>query len=160
MLSEFIHDKRGSTFTIGYIMDILVMGVLLTGIIIGVTGVLQAQQTQSIRYQSEAISSQVSSRISAIDNVDTERWQTNMTVSLDTPDHIVGHKYTIALVDPPTGEPFVAVNISSSDITETTPLPVDASVVNSSVHGGNVNIVFTDTSGDDPTVKLVNGDQS
>lgn len=159
--SEFLADERGTTFALGYIIDIMIMGLLLTGIIFGVTTMLQSQHDRSVHYQADIIGSQVSYSVTTIDNLDNHEQRTNTTLSVDTPDRIIGSQYIVELNKPPSENPHIAVHIPSSDITETTPVSVDATVVESSVTGDDVHIKYVDEPGEEPTITLVgDGDGS
>lgn len=158
MRDAFAGDDRGVSTTVGYVLTLAIGAVLLSGVVIGVGGVLESQTDRAVRGDLDVVgqgavanleSADRLARVAEAGRADPDVAATDGTVSVevavDLPTRVAGVPYTVAVDDD-------AVTVRTERPEESVRVPHTASVTvaESTVRGGPLRIEYV-ADGTDPT---------
>lgn len=157
--TSFRNDTRATSFTIGYTIDVAITMIVITGVIVGVSGFIADQQHKAVQQQTDVISDRVASAVSGVDDVGSVDGRTNASMQVYAPDSIVTGQYTIGIRGDGNAK-YIAVHDKTLDITARTPIQTDAAIENATLSGSdNLVVVYENKPGaTEPVMTIRDGD--
>lgn len=140
-LSRWLHDSRGSSVNIGFIIQVGITTIVIVGVISGMTGVVENEQNRAVDHQATVIGDQVAASAMAVDRMGNVGERTNVTLNRELPADVVGTPYIVRLLDGPDG-PYIFVDVINQDASAQIPINVDADIKETSVSGGSKMVVI------------------
>jgi len=152
--SRFGRDERAVSVAVGYVLTLAIGAVLLSGVVIGIGGIVDSQTDRVVRGDLEVIgqttvanleSADRLARAAEIDRLDDPDAvdSTNVSVGVDLPTRLAGRPYRIAVTNA-----SVTLRTDDPDIAVEIPHAAAVSVRETSVRGGPVRIRYDDAAGD------------
>lgn len=149
----FARDDRGVSTALGYVLNLTVATLVVTGLLVASGGIVEDQREQTVRSELRVVGQQFSADLSAADELaaaaapgDTVR------IDRELPQEVAGRTYTVDVVEPADqpcpGEPCLVLSATGSDVTVQVALALETPVASSSATGGGVRIRFADPDGD------------
>lgn len=151
---------RAVSVQINYVLGLVIVTILLTGVLMSTNSVLRDQRRDVVRSEVQVIGNRVASDISAADQIVAVSGGTSadeLTVSSDVPAQFAGVGYSISVwSEANPGYWLVHVGIDSDrlDVNETMSLKTQTPVANDTVTGGSYTIAYVDSDGDTVPDKL------
>ncbi|MFC5278718.1 hypothetical protein ACFPM1_08125 [Halorubrum rubrum] len=158
-------DDRGVSTTVGYVLTLAIGAVLLSGVVIGVGGVIDAQTERAVHGDLEVTGQSLAANLEAADrlarlaeagrtdpDVDPADGTAVATVDVDLPTRVAGVPYTVEIVDGPDPDADSAVILRTTrpDASLRVPYRSNTTVEGTTVRGGPVRIAYV-ADGDDPS---------
>ncbi|GGM65624.1 DUF7266 family protein [Halarchaeum rubridurum] len=140
-------DDRGAATALGYVLNITVALLLVTGLLIAVTDYVDRQRQDAVRGQLAVVSDRLVADLAAADRLAGTADAGGVTVRSDAPARVVGRTYTIR-VSHADGVTRVRLAAPSENVVVTRTLHTDRDVVNATVTGGDVEITTRGAAGD------------
>ena len=119
-----VRDERAVSVAVGYVLTLAIGAVLLSGVVIGIGGVVDSQTDRVVRGSLEVTGQTTVANLESadrladaatVDHPSTAALSANVSVSVDLPTRLAGRPYRIAVDDDAvtlrTGDPEVAVEI-------------------------------------------------
>ena len=135
-------DDRAVSVTVGYVINLAIVAVLVTGLIVAGGGVLEGQTDRVIEDELEVIGQQVASNLMGADRLaranETDE-PDELVVRADLPQRTAGVGYTMTVDD---GE--IVLETRNPDVTVTVPFRTELEVSESSVDGGPIRTEYDD----------------
>ncbi|WP_128905184.1 DUF7266 family protein [Halorubrum amylolyticum] len=149
--SRFVGDERGVSVAVGYVLTLAIGAVLLSGVVVGIGGVVDSQTDRVVRGNLEVTgqtavanleSADRLARASAVDHPSGGAGSATVSVAVDLPTRIAGRPYRISVDDEAvtlrTRDPEIAVEI---------PHAATLTVEESSVRGGPIRVRYDGADG-------------
>jgi hypothetical protein len=144
---RLLSDERAVSVTVGYVLTLAIGAVLLSGVVIGVGGVIDSQTDRAVRGDLAVLGQTATANVESADRLaraaETDRPTaanaTNATVSVavDLPTRVAGVPYRIAV-----GDDAVTVRTDSPEATMEIPHTARLNVTPASVRGGPIRIDY------------------
>lgn len=132
---------RGVSTTLGYVLTLGITAILISGLLVAVTGVVDDRRTQTEQNALDVIGERVAANLMAADRLaGTDPAATAVTVRL--PDRIAERGYSVRVDG--TAEQIV-LTIDNSQTTVTVSYTTTTNVVDTTARGGDLRIVLTPT---------------
>jgi len=145
--TRLLSDERGVSVTVGYVLTLAIGAMLLSGVVIGIGGVLDAQTDRAVRGDLSVLGQTTAANVESADRLaraaETNRssaidtMNASVSVGVDLPDRAAGVPYRIAVdndtVTVRTDRPEAMMEIPHAARTNVTP---------SSVRGGPIRIEY------------------
>lgn len=145
----FGRDERGVSTTLGYILNLTVATLVITGLLVAGGDVVADQREQTTRSELRVIGQQFAADLVAADELAaTADPGDTVRVERQLPDEVAGRTYGIEVVNPVGGQPYLELSAIGSDVTVEVPLSLETPVAESSVNGQRVVIRYVDSDGD------------
>lgn len=145
-------DDRGVSFTVSYVLTVAIAVILVAGIVTAAGQSVQSQQKTVVRDSAIVVSDETAATVMAADRLARAGGETapshptTVTVSLTLPETLAGQQYTV-LLNTSEGSATVIVTSSDPDIVVETPIRNETVVEESTVNGGEVNVVYRHSTG-------------
>lgn len=148
--SRLRRDDRAVSVTVGYVLTLAIGAVLLSGIIIGIGGVVDSQTDRVVRGDLDVVGQttvanlESADRLARASEVDRPASADAPTVAVDValPDRIAGHPYRIVI-----GGDAVTLRVDSPDAVTEIPHVATLPVESTSVRGGPIRISYDGDAG-------------
>jgi hypothetical protein len=148
--SRLRDDDRAVSVTVGYVLTLAIGAVLLSGIVIGIGGVVDSQTDRVVRGdlavvgQTAVANLESADRLANASEVDRpdDADAPTVDVDVDLPDRIAGHPYRIAIDDD-----AVTLRVDSPDAITVIPHVATLPVESTSVRGGPIRIRYDGDAG-------------
>lgn len=133
-------DARGVTTTLSYVLTLAITATLVSGLLIGAGSVVQDRRDDVARDELRVVGQQLGSRLLSADRLArTDAEEVRVTASL--PRSVAGSRYR---VDVTAGSPTtLTLRAVESDVQVAVSIPVETTVVETSLRGGDVAVVLT-----------------
>lgn len=134
-------DDRGVTSPIEYVITFAISGILVTGLVIGATGLVEDQRSRTVEAQMNVVGQQLAGSLEQVDREITTG-STSVRIVRDLPDELVGQGYTVTVqsdvvvVSSPVANDDLAVPYQTDE-------PVDSTPV--TLNGGDIVIEWDDS---------------
>ena len=138
-------DDRGVSVMLDYVITLAIAGVLVSGLLIGVTNVVDSQADRVARGELEVVGQQVAADLESADRLVRASGggsDTTVTITTDHPTRVAGSTYTIEVT---TDE--VILESHEQDVEVTIPHNAENVDTSSSAHGGTVEIDYDESDG-------------
>jgi hypothetical protein len=146
-------DDRALSSTITHVLTVAIVTVLVSGLLVSAGTLLADQRERAAEEQLETIGNRLSLELSTAERLAERGTAASVTVRVDHVDRVTGRPYDVRLTDDPsvcpTGSACLVLQSSDPDARSVVPVSVDASVTNSTVPGGSIDLVY-----DGGTVRL------
>lgn len=140
-------DDRAVSTTLGYVLNLAVATLLLTGLLVAGGGLVEDQRERATRAELRVLGQQLAADLAAADRLaaaadpgDTVR------VDRDLPATVTGSTYAIEVVGGT--DPALVLDAERFDVTVRVSLAVETELESSSVTGGTVRVVYGDFDAD------------
>lgn len=146
---NFRRDERGVSTTLGYILNLTVATLVITGLLVASGGIVADQREQTIRSELRVIGQQLAADLVAADELAaTAASGDTVQIKRQLPQNVAGRTYSIEVVNPGGGQPYLRLSATNSDVTVEIPLTVETPVAESSVNGQRVVIRYANPDAD------------
>jgi len=127
-----------------YVLTLSITALLIAGLILATSGAVESQRQTVTREELRVIGQQIASRLLAADRLAATGAGT-VRVEYVAPSAVAGSDYRIEVQD---GDP-ATLYLNATDVEASVSIPVsaDADLVETSVRGGEIEIVLTDPGG-------------
>lgn len=141
---------RGVSTAVGYVLTLGIAAILISGLLIGVSGFVEDQKRTTIRNEFEVVGEQLAADLASADRLvragSTYSGDAPSTVEVDRrlPATVTGSSYQIRVRDDPTSSnTLLKLSTENPDVEVTISLRLQTSVSDNTVSGGSVRIVYT-----------------
>jgi len=144
---RLLRDERGVSVTVGYVLTLAIGAILLSGVVIGIGGVLDAQTDRAVRGDLSVLGQTAAANVESADRLaraaETDRssaidtMNASVSVAVDLPDRAAGVPYRIAVDDD-----AVTVRTDRPEATMEIPHAARTNVTPTSVRGGPIRIEY------------------
>jgi len=140
---QFLIDQRGVSVALTHVLTMGITAVLISGLIIAASGVVDTQQERAVQGELTTIGERLVTELTALDRVASSTNST-MTVETSHPEMVVNSRYQVQLISNSsacqTGSCLVldAQRAESSVIIS---IEEDINTINSTVSGGEIRLV-------------------
>lgn len=145
-----VGDERAVSTTVGYVLTLAIGAVLLSGVAIGIGGVLDSQTDRAVRGDLTVVGEGVAANLESADrlaraaeagriddDLAAENGSVAVEVAVDLPARVAGIPYTIAVDDD-----AVTVRTSVPNASVSVPHAARVPVESTSVRGGPIRITY------------------
>jgi len=130
---------RGLSTTLDYVLTLGITAILISGLLIGVTGVVEDRRTQTERNALNVIGERIAANLMAADRlVATD--PTATVVVAELPERISERGYGVEING---SAEEIILSVDSTETTVTVSFATETDVVDSTVRGGDLRIVMT-----------------
>lgn len=146
---NFGRDERGVSTTLGYILNLTVATLVVTGLLVAGGDIVADQREQTTRSELLVIGEQLAADLVAADElaVPAEAGDT-VRIERQLPREVAGQTYSIDVVNPGGSQPHLRLSATGSDVTVEVALTLETPIAESSVNGRAVRIRYADADGD------------
>ncbi|PHQ37872.1 hypothetical protein DJ69_15085 [Halorubrum persicum] len=155
---RFDRDERAVSVVVGYVLTLAIGAVLLSGVVIGIGGVVDSQTDRVVRGDLEVTgqttvanleSADRLARAAVVDRPPGAADSTNVSVGVDLPTRLAGRSYRIAVDDD-----AVTLRTDDPEITVEIPHAATLPVAETSVRGGPVRIRYVSDDAGGPELEV------
>ncbi|WP_435345691.1 DUF7266 family protein [Haloarchaeobius sp. HRN-SO-5] len=154
------HDDRGVSIAITHVLTIGITTILVAGLLVGTSGLLQDEKSNAARDELRTIGNRIVSDLSHVDHT-TDGSTGEMTLETEHPAQVSGSGYAVRLYEPGSSEcapydtaPYnddgktacLVLESSEARANIVVPFRNDTAVTESSVSGGDLYIVYDGSS--------------
>ena len=148
--SRFADDDRAVSVTVGYVLTLAIGAILLSGVVIGVSGVIDSQTDRAVAADLSVVGQTTVANLESADRLaraaETDRpgagGEVRVSVAVDLPTRVAGVPYRIAIDDD-----RVTLRTTDPDASVSIPHAVALDVAPTTVRGGPLRITYTDATG-------------
>jgi hypothetical protein len=127
-----------------HVLTVGITAILISGLLIGVSGMVDDQRERAIRTTLETVGERLSTELAYVDEMATGA--TNVSLGTEHPRTVAGRTYTVALTGDPGRcggtSPCLRLETESPGVRVVVPVSVDAPISESTVPGGNLRLVY------------------
>ncbi|WP_435096087.1 DUF7266 family protein [Halarchaeum sp. P4] len=136
-------DGRGVSTVVGYVLNIGIALLLVTGLLIAASGYVADQRERAVRTELQVVGDRFVSDLSTADRLATVGDGRYVAVHATLPPRAVGRHYTVHVGDvgSPGGEVYVRLVAPQADVTVERTVHLDTAVTNTTRSGGSLRIV-------------------
>lgn len=147
-----VTDLRGVSPVFAYVLTLGITTLLIAGLLIAASGYVEGQREAVGENELKVVGQQISADIAATDRLSRTEGASNASVERDVPRTVVGSTYTVHVRtdgDGPTN-PYLELTMSDPDVSVHVGLTLapGSDLVESSVGGGTIVVVYDDTTGE------------
>lgn len=147
-------DERAVSTTLGYILNLAVATLVVTGILIAGGDLVDDQREQTVRTELEVIGHQVAADLVAADELAaTADAGDTVEVRRNLPRDVAGRTYQIEFVPGGGSDPHLLLRPTGSDVVVRVDLDLETELAASTVDGREIVIRYADVDGD-PAIEL------
>nr|WP_142987369.1 hypothetical protein [Halorubrum cibi] len=143
--------------TVGYVLTLAIGAVLLSGVVVGVGGVIDGQTERAVHGDLEVTGQSLAANLEAADrlarlaeagrtdpDLDAADGTANVTVDVDLPRRVAGIPYTVEIVDGPDPDADSAVILRTTrpDASVRVPYRSNTTVEETTFRGGPIRIAY------------------
>lgn len=143
LITEFNSNNRGLSTVAGYTLTLAITGILITSLIVGVTGFVESESEMTASNQLEIDGNTLKSEINTIHGIATNPSDSNqdITTTVNLPERTASGAYTITITNDQ-----IQFETVDGDVTVKEPLP-DANdkidiTSNGRIDGGPVEVIY------------------
>ncbi|WP_418284943.1 DUF7266 family protein [Halorubrum sp. DTA46] len=142
-------DDRAVSVTVGYVLTLAIGAVVLSGVVIGVSGVIDSQTDRTVRGDLAVVGQTTVANLESADRLaraaESDRdgyGEVTVSIDVDLPTRVAGIPYRIVI-----DENAVTLRTDNPDASVTVSHAADLDVTRTSVRGGPLRITYTDATG-------------
>ncbi|MFB6125903.1 MAG: hypothetical protein ABEJ79_01185 [Halolamina sp.] len=134
-------DDRAVTTTLSYVLTLVITATLVSGLLIAAGGAVQDRREDVARDELRVVGQQLGARLLSADRL-ARTGAGDVRVTASMPRSVAGSRYRIEFAD---GSPVtLTLRGVESDVRVSVTVPVQTTVVERSVQGGDIAVVLTD----------------
>lgn len=146
--SNFGRDERGVSTTLGYILNLTVATLVVTGLLVAGGDIVADQRDQTTRSELRVIGQQLAADLVAADELAaTAEPGDTVRIERQLPREVAGRTYTID-VNPGGDQTTLRLSATGSDVTVEVALTLETPIAESSLNGREVRVRYADVGGD------------
>lgn len=136
-------DERAVSIPTQYVLLLVIVALLSSGLFVGIGGFVQSQQADAVRDGLSVAGTRLAADIVAADRLAASLDGAGaLTVSADTPDQIAGVTYTIAIRDVEPGRSELVLQATNLDVPVVVDVVTGVDLAEGSVAGGPLLLVY------------------
>ncbi|WP_267643102.1 DUF7266 family protein [Haloarchaeobius amylolyticus] len=140
-----LSDDRGVSIAVTHVLTIGITTILITGLLVGASGLLQDERADAARDEMRTIGNRMATDIASVDRA-ADGTSSTMSVRSVHPSSVSGSTYTVHLkpgsVCAVYSNPCLVLNATSTDTTVYVPFNTSTTVTETRVSGGDIYIVY------------------
>lgn len=148
--NRFAADDRAVSVTVGYVLTLSIGAVVLAGVVVGVSGVVDSQTDRAVAADLSVVGQTTVSNLESADRLaraaEADRpdgaGEVRVSVDVDLPTRVAGIPYRIAIDDE-----RVTLRTDNPDASVSVRHAADLDAESTSVRGGPLQITYTDETG-------------
>lgn len=142
-------DERGVSTTLGYVLNLTVATLVVTGLLVATGGMVDGQREQTIRTELRVIGQQLADDLVAADELAaTAEPGDTVRIERQLPKDVAGRTYTVEVVDPGGAGPYLRLSSAPADVTVRIELTLETAIAESTVDGPAIVVRYADVDGD------------
>jgi len=144
---QFLTDQRGVSVALTHVLTMGITAVLITGLIIAASGVIDTQRERAVQGELTTIGERLAAELTALDRVANS---TNSTMTIETahPKMVVNSRYQVRLISDSsvcqTGS-CITLNAQGAEASVVISIDENINVINSTVSGGEIQLIHDGT---------------
>jgi hypothetical protein len=142
---SFLGDRRGVSIAISHVLTIAITTVLMSGLLIGATALLEDQRADAIERGLGTVGERLAGELARVDKAGATATGGDVVLRTEHPTRVGGRQYTMTLTDDPavcSSPPCVQLRSDDPPVTVVVDAAVDVPVEQSSVTGGEISVVY------------------
>lgn len=155
--NHFPSSRRAVSSVLSYSLTITITTVLMTGLIVGTTGIIEDQRRQSIRNELSVVGERLATELTGVDRLVYVSADANVTLRTTHPATVAGSRYDIEVQgdsEPPCAQnQCLVLTTTNPAVTVTVPFTTETTVEDGRVPGGPVRIRYDEATGNISVVK-------
>lgn len=165
-MTRFRRNDRAVSVAVTHVLAVGIVTVLLTGLLFTAGNVLENEKQGAAKDELDTIGNRLGSEMAALDRTSSAAADERITLDTEYPDRVSGSTYTVALrsgsdcsgplLDDSATETCLVLSTSVLDDDRVVPVHIDddITVVDGSTGGGEIRIVYENTTGSSPTITI------
>lgn len=146
---RFGRDRRGVSTTLGYVLNLTVATLVVTGLLVAGGDMVADQREQTTRSELRVVGQQLAADLVAADELAaTADGDDVLRIERQLPGEVAGRTYGIELRSSGSDRPYLRLSATGSDVTVEVTLTLETPVAESSVNGQRIRIRYADPDGD------------
>ncbi|WP_276300703.1 DUF7266 family protein [Halorussus lipolyticus] len=158
LADRFRRDDRGVSTTLGYVLNLTVATLVVTGLLVAGGDIVADQREQTVRSELQVIGQQLAADLVAADELavtaDGGAGDT-LRIERQLPREVAGRTYSIDLRNPGSDQPYLRLSATDTDLTVRVELTLETPLAESSVRGQQILIRYADPDGDSTSELVV-----
>lgn len=150
--SILVTDRRGVSPVFAYVLTLGITTLLVAGLLFTASGYVEGQRESVGEDELTVIGQQISADIAATDRLSRTDGASDASVQRDIPRTVVGSTYTVYVRKDGAGPtyPYLELTMSDPDVSVLVGIALapGSELVESSVGGGSIVVVYDDTTGE------------
>lgn len=150
--TDDVTAERGVSPVFAYVLTLGITTLLIAGLLIAASGYVEGQREAVGENELKVIGQQISADIAATDRLSRTEGASEASVERDIPRAVVGSTYTVHVRKDGAGPtyPYLELTMSNPEVSVLVGITLAPSsdLVESSVGGGSIVVVYDDTSGE------------
>lgn len=139
-------DRRAVSTTLNYVLTLTIATLLVSGLLIAVSGYVADQRDQTVRNELKVIGQQLAGDMARADRMArTTRGSGPVVVSInrDLPNTVVGTTYGVEVVTgPPTDPPYLVLSTTDPSVSVQVELANQTVIADTAFGGGSIQIAY------------------
>ncbi|MFB6113980.1 MAG: hypothetical protein ABEJ58_07755 [Halodesulfurarchaeum sp.] len=136
--------NRGVSTVVGYVLNVGVATILITGLLFGATGLVSDQRERAVRSELEVVGNRIASDLQTADTLLRASDGGRVHVESSLPTHVAGQQYRIEIRSDGDGT-TVVLRMSDPAVTVVVPVNTSVGVSETTLTGGPIVIEGSDT---------------
>lgn len=137
---------RASSATLAYVLSLGIVALLISGVFFTAGEFAAAQNERVIRSELRVVGHHIAADISNVDQLAVVNGDSgSVRVTTDLPPRVAGKSYTIHLAPNGTDRSDITLNTTQPDVSQTVSVKTTASVSETRVSGGDIEITYNGT---------------
>jgi hypothetical protein len=148
---RFRRDDRGVSTTLGYILNLTVATLVVTGLLVAGGDMVADQREQTTRSELRVIGQQLAADLVAADELAATMdgdGDDTLRIERQLPREVAGRTYSVELRNPGSDQPYLRLSATGTDVSVRVELALETPVVESSVNGQQILIRYANPDGD------------
>ncbi len=130
---------RGVSTTLSYVLTLGITSILISGLLIGVTGIVDDRQSQTARNALDVVGERVAANMMAADRL-AQTGPATTVVTVRLPDQISNRGYSVEVNG---SSQLIVVTLDGEETSATVRFANDTNVADTEVLGGDLRVVLT-----------------
>lgn len=141
-------DERAVSTTLGYILNLTVATLVITGLLVASGGFVDGQREQAMRSELRVVGQQLAADIAAADELAaTADPDDTIRIERQLPQRVAGQSYTVSVV-PDDTDPYLQLTTARSEVSVRVEVALETSLAESSLTGGEFVVRYVDADDD------------
>jgi len=147
-------DMRGVSPVFSYVLTLGISTLLISGLIIAAGGFVETQRETTSRNELRVLGQQVSADIAAADRLNRTEGATEVSISRDLPERVVGSQYTVSVRTDTAGptQPYLELTTVQPSVTVEVGVASETDVAERTVSSGEIVVEYRQPPDDDLVV--------
>lgn len=140
------NDERGVSVTVGYVLNVAIATLLISGLLVAGSGLVESQTKQVTTDELAVVGQQLADELSSADRLNRSGEVSTLSIRTDLPRRTAAGGYTID-IETDGDDGTIELRTSSPEVSVTVPFRIDSELRDSRLSGGPVRIEYDEADG-------------